>query len=891
MYTTRLFLDARNKQKPAEFHPSQFDPLKLHDVIGRLVSEHKLHQRIYVPSPIGAKVVNYTNNVKGSIEWELIKFTQLEATNNESGGFTISRRREEKCTAQSLSNPERVRCEIIINVACPNWDAKFTLVKLCDISLVKATRDLFIQSINDIMKISQWTICDWIEFEFTTPTQPNHDLVHDMYFWLLGWMPGNEHNSWIRQVAEKIATNDIFLTPGNMQLSNKFYRLLPRAIEITSDSWKDIYAESSGSITVRKKIDGTRQLLVIDDGKVTTWSNGQLKSITMDTTKFGKSLYILDTEYLDRWYILHVLYAGDECYMQVGDEERLEIAHTLVTDDIQVCPTFISDKHGFKDSVIRANTDQKDACGLLITLGSQDPYWMQRVVKWNPPQEITIDFVLVKCPANLEGKIPYVKKHSTDTLHILMVSCHEKHAHVPPHLRIPSPVINCHKMIPFMPPQNREAHIFSHKDNLEGESCEMIWGAEGWRIKRISTKKSVLRGGAHMGNNVNIACDIFLKYFNPFRIEDLYAVSRTEKFPIPAGIIPEDLKAVILYRPSSALIPPKVKHILSIGPNALKGVARMEEPRGTKPDLPTHFIGGAMLVISFEIAPSGNKRWIKIMNAIVAPGGEIVHIAPGDVPDLGSDFKQTEDLPFRKWRRINDGNRLMTVEEVHAENEHTVGNPNAGFHYKFDRHKNKDIMALSSTLEYKQSFIIAPDRGETLCYIEFLCRFPPGTRIAMSDDVDKRIIGMFPHLKFGEPNPEVYIAHTWTKQELDDYNPRDVLLYFDPPQTEKFEIPKSYAVLIPYSEVGSNAVMLRSTNLKLKEKYTLTRSVWLQEMKYFHHTYRPSGFRHSTGGKPKGIDEMGFDHCFDCKSEISILQKYIKIMKGGDMVELIKSLD
>lgn len=811
--------------------------------------------------------------------WVTKNVIKTVSHDSEAGGYRIAHATETTSNKdeKKIDNVDSIRLKVRYSV--PVLDGKWRLDVTCikhlgGMANLQHSREQFIFPMKDF-STAPVDQSDWLEFEFEYTGDGDvlidDDLLHKMYGTLLNWIPGSEHNDWIRWVARMIHTTmiDKFISPGSMRLVHKFNYLLPRAREITLQEWRMLYHDMRGKITVRQKIDGDRQLLVIYNGSASTFAGGSVKHDVKVNHTFDNKLYIFDTEFLDgRWYVLHPLVWADEPQYLHGDETRLRKLTT--GGDIAMCQYEIVGHDDIKSSVVKL-WGMKDIKldGLLITLQCDESYWMQTVIKWKPSEETTIDFLIIDCPQTLEGKAPYV--NDSDHLYLLLVGTHE-----PPSAKLPAmPSIRGYRPTLFSPPQNPYAHIWKSKiPGLNKKICEMRRDDNNWILKKIRADKiSILEGGTDMGNNSRTAIDTFTKYYHPFRLCDLYTSANESSTVIPPEFIPPSTTHLLLYRPPQDLVVPRgIKHVASVGPMAIRGIRDVQEPKTLNYDMPSEFIGGAQLVISFQLPPSGIKRWLKTMQIIVAAGGTLIHMGDDD-PDPGSEFKNVRP---KTWTRVIAGNRVMTPAEVHKENPHTVGNPEAGFVYKYSRQKTKEMTTYIGEPR-KLQLMEDPARGELLCYVEFLSKFPAGTQVYMHKSVPDVVRKLFPKHKFTNEESkdvEVLIAHDWTDDMLQKMTPRESLVFYQPPPNAQFQIPKSRIMLIPYQTMGSNSVMLWITGPLPPRTgwWNIQTAIWNGEMRYFHSVIRPNGYRYQ---KPRGL-ETDFDNCYDCRSEIYILGKYIK---------------
>lgn len=898
----RLYLDPRIKNDRARHDPPDYGSLAIADVLKSiyktLPKQAILSQTIDIYTPAGRRQITFdpATGLKTKQAWIVKTPIKSQYYPSDVGGYKIAHAAEivhaKEWAEVKDSSAARLRVRGSWPTILENWRLDITLIKhMANSRDLKQARTAFITPLKT-WEDAPHKLCDWVEFEFeyvgsAKQVSVDSELLHVMYDQLLGWLPGSEYGPWVRWASKTLSNpqHHMIARPGNTRMLHKFSAMLPRAHEITRTEWSNLYRRHRGPLTIRQKINGDRQLLVIEEKKVTVFRGGALdEDVKCRLPPVGKGLYMFDTEYLDgKWYILHPLVIDSEYVLDVSDVERMK--RVPVGGDLEVCP-FKFAEHGKLSTVINHMWTKKTLPldGLLITLNNTDSYWTQVVVKWKPSEETTIDFLVYKCPPDLQGA-PYVKTQESDTLYLLLVG--SNHAQLVPQ-RLSLPVVRGYRAVPFTP-ENSQPHVYSSaRNDLHGKICEMLYANGKWILKKVRTDKvSALEGGSDMGNNFRTAITAFSRYSNKFDLEHLYLADMDTSTLVAPELV-RDATHVLFYYPPRDLVPPSsVKHMLSVGPVEVGGITNLLESKVQPAEFPHAFIGGSPLVLSYGLPPTGVRKWIKNMQILVAPGGKLVHLGPGSL-DPGSDF--ASDGPGT-WRRVIAGNRARTSEQVCRENKHVSLNPDAAFVYTFSRRKTENIMsyygaAKPSALLHYQS------RGVMLCFVEFLASLGPGL-IYRDPSVPALIETLFPDHKFTDKensSVEYYISCVLPGDDM-KMKPTESLIKFTPPKTSTFQMPKGTPFLIPYQSPEDESVMLRlagSDWLARSKWSTVQSSVWSGEMRYFHHIYRPTGFQYI---RPRNLDM--FDCCYDCRCEITILTKYCKSTKKRpvDLTSAIDSMD
>lgn len=482
---------------------------------------------------------------------------------------------------------------------------------------------------------------------------------------------------------------------------------------------------------------------------------------------------------------------------------------------------------------------------------------------------------------------------------------------------------------------------------------------DGWELRRLrDDKPSIMRGGTEIGNDIKTALDIWSKNDSPFPLKYLWEppakrASRFDELDNPVARIVADLveeeavtTAVVHMCP---FVPfDGIAHRGVLLPRAATGVSAGTDYRADlsnnsrvhqiiydqigRVDLPKDFLGGVQLLVTMDPELLGH---VSCLGKLVAAGGRLVvicrfaagedahpevgrvallkdmdragfvllqdHGAPATTMwDLSTDWDLFTILSFRKENR---GSADMSVADVHKENPHLLGNPEANFAYKFSRQKTKDIAGLIGPNEDCGSLQVRPDLGELLIDIEFLSTLEPDAQVlymretenracddeAVPDEEHERVEHLqrlFPKMQFrttgndtdgviqaSAENVEAVVSHCGYDRSqalIAKYEPHCGLLDICSADMRRHKIVKGRMMLHPYAALTSTRVSLAYG--RARETWNILPDIFEQEMMMFHRVFRPSAFKCA-------VKRAGMDNCYDCRANIYIVTKYARAQK------------
>lgn len=387
-----------------------------------------------------------------------------------------------------------------------------------------------------------------IELEHTNPESIK--LSDFEYIRLTDYKSGDAFG----RMTEILTNRTLAHTPEN------FKRLSNSVIELSKLVYSEVYKQNP-ELVMTDKMDGERCLLFCESDKLNIITS---KSITEIPIRNHSGNIICDCEMLSstdadtpekkdklKIYIFDVLlFAGKKINYESKMENRIaaipdvveEISESILTSDFAspvLSVKIKAKKYVNLGKTLDMNEDTKKSMfdfynkkrkyetdGLILSeLGSN--YRNTKNYKWKPVDKLSIDFLLLKCPAKLLGKIPYINK-SDKTLYIMLSSCSRDMARA---LKLhpdfdslfrdlvkqpvavgggPVSYVN----VPFSPSVNRFAHLFYSSKDLDGKVCELVLKDDKWKLMRIRHDKN-------RGNSFQIAEQIYMSYDDPLLLGDI----------------------------------------------------------------------------------------------------------------------------------------------------------------------------------------------------------------------------------------------------------------------------------------------------------------------------------------------------------------------------------
>jgi hypothetical protein len=303
---------------------------------------------------------------------------------------------------------------------------------------------------------------------------------------------------------------------GMKQLSNQ-------VIELNKATF---FSELQSNITnyyITDKIDGKRTILYLSNAN--SYSvNDALIELNIKT----KDICILDTEmYNGDYYIFDVMVYNGENIADKPFEERIDFFDKFKNLQNIKTKTFIKLNDNYKKQIKEFKNDKKnyEVDGIIFTpvIGE---YNTMKVYKYKPPEQLTIDFLIKKCPnKNNQDQETYilccgVSKRVFFKLNMKFIECYKD---IFPNIDTRN--LPHYFPIQFEPSSLKNAYIFlSDNNDLDGKVGEFLYNVKTkqWNLKKIREDRKIeVERGNYFGNNYKIAEFIWMAYLDPLIIEDI----------------------------------------------------------------------------------------------------------------------------------------------------------------------------------------------------------------------------------------------------------------------------------------------------------------------------------------------------------------------------------
>lgn len=484
-------------------------------------------------------------------------------------------------------------------------------------------------------------------------------------------------------------------------------------------------------------------------------------------------------------------------------------------------------------------------------------------------------------------------------------------------------------------PINTFAYLYeSDNNNLEGEIGEFLRVKNSWKLCHIrNDKKSIMKGGSDMGNYYNVALDIYSKLSDPFTLDDLTNCDKIiEKIDdktlaynhVIDKLNIEEYKYITLFdTPYLLNLNNKSfisgSHILVVHSKDhkinLEQINLINKEYKTficnlesyKIDMPPIFIGGGDLTICMNNIDNISKlpSWCKTVQLMIKHGGKFIYISKNlDVEKLTNEFikiniKFIESIEFetnnKNWyyhiyEREFNAEILMTGSIISRENNHLksiyslVPNKTIDSDIKFARQKTKDCIPVPKSNIDLSSLNCNVNMGLLLCEIEFISQYHKDVQLYYYGHCKwKKIIKkLFPTITWiTEPNKdnvEIMITHDSDyKNNLElikEFAPKSVLMKIDIANMygKIVNIMQGKMIFVPYLNPYDNVIMIQYTKPNFDYIWNIRTTEFEKEMNYFHQKIRTTCYSY----KKPITENYKFDCCYDCKSMVNILTKYIR---------------
>lgn len=328
--------------------------------------------------------------------------------------------------------------------------------------------------------------------------------------------------------------------------------ILPQVSDLTKKEYyhmiNDVTKNNTRNFYITNKIDGERVILFISqndiftNGYITTnnWVNLEISnckfSAIFDCELYQNSIYVFDV----LWYGMpeNIL----NMYM-CPFELRLKLLLDIKFGDIVIknkeSRIYINLKQfekfdiNYKEKIqnvlnyhTKDNAEKQDTIAIdgLIFTEAKSPYISTIYYKWKPSNCLSIDFIAKKCPEQLLGISPYIKKKK-QTLYFLFVGirsdmCKSFNIKKIQYYNNIFGYISRTDYYPiqFSPSSDKNAYLFWNENSeLDNKIVELVRNNNEWKLLRIrDDRQNDYNNLQYFGNDYLVAEMIWNKYNNPF---------------------------------------------------------------------------------------------------------------------------------------------------------------------------------------------------------------------------------------------------------------------------------------------------------------------------------------------------------------------------------------
>jgi hypothetical protein len=346
---------------------------------------------------------------------------------------------------------------------------------------------------------------------------------------------------------------------GMKQLANQ-------VIELNKVSFMSELQNEMSKYYMTDKIDGKRTILFLTNKKSYAIND---KLETVDTTT--KDICILDTEkYNDEYYIFDVMVYNGTSLIDQPFEVRMDYFDKFKNIPWIKIKPFIQLTNDYRDQIRGFKKEKKpyDVDGIILT-PSDGLYNTMRVYKYKSPDQLTIDFLIKRCPSDLLALEPYASKlHNTENNAMYLLFCGiakkvffklrmnlvEYYQDI--FSNIDTADLPDYFPIQFEPSDCKYAYIYesdgstdsstlgssvssdlssesspSDSNDLDGKVGEFLYHVDTkqWELKRIRHDRKIdVDRGNYFGNNYKIAEFIWMGLHDPLTIEEMGTASKSE---------------------------------------------------------------------------------------------------------------------------------------------------------------------------------------------------------------------------------------------------------------------------------------------------------------------------------------------------------------------------
>jgi SAM-dependent methyltransferase len=439
-------------------------------------------------------------------------------------------------SVEDVINFDLIRFKHRFSFQIKHWRADVTFIKVSyskEISIIREIKEkLFMSKTNEANLLTEdwlWEFCDKIEieFEYNSAEEFTIGFIQEIYNVIdLG------SSSCVRKDILQIVDN---LINGNSRQSktqkNTIKKILPNAIEINKKQYLTEILPNIENFYLTDKADGTRTILYLDQHSAyyydKEYCDVEYKS-EYDT--FCYEATIIECERInDKFYAYDIIQFNGVNVSNVTFDKRLNYLHRVQWPHLIVKKfvkltkeTYQRDIRTFYEHCVSSTDYGTD--GIIFT-SCNSAYRTTEFYKWKPVHDMTIDFVVKKCPKELLGISPYVVKEGYN-LYLLFAGISLKDAKKMNISRIQHygklfPLVDKHYFpIQFTPSDCPGAYMWYCADqDLDGKVCEFNY-CDGWILKKIREDRAHdFKKKNYYGNNFKVAEIIWRNFRNPLTLD------------------------------------------------------------------------------------------------------------------------------------------------------------------------------------------------------------------------------------------------------------------------------------------------------------------------------------------------------------------------------------
>lgn len=422
----------------------------------------------------------------------------------------------------------------------PDWRFDFTpskeFKKIYSSQQIKAARDemfVWAKDLNEyIEKIDLDAITGMIELEIEyigTGTPRGSDI--NSLFGLITPEIQDATNTDYHKALERIVT----LLKQRRRNNPTIKQVSNQVVSMSYVNFRDEIQAILHSFDVKFKTDGDRALVLIEENieHVLTSKEHQFESKHAGPTIYdGELITDDDGKVVSVRFWDVVMWEGEDLTGKAYHLRKKYFDRVAEVSAVGKKKVILSPRAGSAGKQIAQFYDKKPPYKIdgLIFTPRFGQYFTMKVYKWKPNDQMTIDFLIKRCPVSMAGKKPYVTRPNKTTY---LLFCGAKQAIR--HKFIFPPIRDYHTMFPtianadyrptlFRHPQNHYNHIYyDARENLDNKVGEFIRRPNGdWELVRIREDRQLdVQSGRYFGNDYAVASSNYDNYYDPITLADM----------------------------------------------------------------------------------------------------------------------------------------------------------------------------------------------------------------------------------------------------------------------------------------------------------------------------------------------------------------------------------